>query len=234
MWLGPELREACPPEFQDRLTDVGGVNRYEEPNFRLVWGQSETIRAGGVWDVPGIEGVQHYKGYRDIPLDGGEACWVLQQWMPGEFWGTPSKWYLDNFDPSCGLQILGEYPYKGRYQTVFQLVSHGEVNGKKVTEHMPLSSYLVDVVVPIVVMAKQISEAEKRAVIAERKAREEEGRITQIEDSLKNAYPTFGEIRSAAGLSCLSVVQKKVEEIERHWASSVDFVRQRGKGLSIN
>ena len=28
----------CPQEFQDRLTEVGGRNKYDQPNFLCVWG----------------------------------------------------------------------------------------------------------------------------------------------------------------------------------------------------
>ena len=223
MWnLAPEQRLRCPEDFQARITAAGGVNCYDEPNFRVTWGQTETIRGGGVWDVPGLEGIQHYRGYRDVLADGGEACWNLMQWMPPEFWGTPAAWYMAGYDMSCGLQVLGEYPYRGRYLTIFPM------------KDMPLSSFIVDLLIPIVIWSKQITEEQKKAVIAERKARSEEAQVSQIEDSLRNAFPALGEIRSAAGLSCLSVVQKKVEQIERHWASGIEFVKQRGKGLSIN
>lgn len=236
MRLGP-IRQQCPPEFQQRVTDAGGVNKYDEPNFKIAWMGSETIRAGGVWENPDIPGVQHYAGYRDVLADVEGEGWAIRQWMPPEsvddlgtpIFGTPGKYYADNFDPSCGLQILAGYPYSGRYFTVFPLV-YKEGNR---TEIMPLSALLIDVIIPIVVMAKEITLEHKKMVIAERKAREDEARVSQIEAAIRDASPAFGEIRSAAGLSCLSVVQKKVEEIERHWAAGIDFVRQRGRGLSI-
>lgn len=231
MWqLALEQRLECPPDFQERITAAGGVNKYDEPNFKITWMGTETIRAGGIWENPDLPTVEHYRGYRDVLADVEGEGWALRQWMPAEFWGTPAQWYSDNFDPSCGMQILGGYPYSGRYMTVFPLVYH---DGKK-TEIMPLNSFLIDVVIPIVVMAKEITEIQKLAVIAEHKAKREAAQVSQIESSIRNAYPALGEIRSAAGLSCLSVVQKKVEAIERHWATGVDFVRQRGRGLSVN
>ena len=231
MWLlNREQRLECPAEFQDRVTLAGGVNKYDEPNFRLVWMGTETIRAGGIWENPEIPTIEHFRGYRDVLADVEAEGWALRQWMPAEFWDTSAKWYAENFDPSCGLQILGGYPYSGRYVTIFPLVYK---DGKQV-EIMPLNSFVVDVLVPIVVMAKEITELQKRAVIAENKARKEAQRVSKIEDSLRNAYPALGEIRSAAGLSCLSVVQKKVEAIERYWQTGVDFCRQHGRGLSVN
>lgn len=195
------------------------------------------MRAGGVWENPALPGVQHYAGYRDVLADVEGEGWAIRQWMEPDsvdedgvpIFGTPAQYYAANYDDSCGMQILGEYPYKGRYMTIFPLVYH---NGKE-TEIMPLNSFLLDVVIPIVIMARQVTLAHKKMVIAERKARKEEDLVSQIEASVRNASPRFGEIRSAAGLSCLSVVQKKIEQIERHWASGVEFVRRRGRGLSI-
>ena len=231
MWklAGPE-RLQCPPEFQSRINEVAGLNKYDEANFKIAWMGTETMRAGGVWDNPDIPGIEHYAGYRDVLADVEGEGWAIRQWMPAEFWGTPAAWYAENFDQNCGMQILGGYPYSGRYLTIFPLVYHGE-NG---TEVMPLNSFLIDVVIPIVLMAREITEAQKRAVVAERKARQEVAQVSQIEASLRNAFPALGEIRSAAGLACLSVVQKKMQEIERHWESGVQFVRQRGRGISIN
>lgn len=239
MWrIGPELRQHCPPEFQARVTHAGGVNKYDEPNFKITWMGSETIRAGGVWDNPNLPGVEWYRGYRDVLADVEGEGWAIRQWMAPDsvddhgnpIFGTPWKYYVDNYDPTCGMQILGGYPYSGRYFTVFPLVYK---EGKR-TEIMPLSSLLIDVVIPIVVMAKEMTLAHKQMVIAEQKARKYEAEVSQIEAAIKNASPAFGEVRSIAGLSCLSVVQKKIEQIERHWASGVEFIRQRGRGLSVN
>lgn len=237
MWRLSAERLECPEEFQARVTAAGGVNRYDEPNFKITWMGTETIRAGGVWENPELPTIEHYRGYRDVLADVEGEGWALRQWLPPDavddlgnpIFGTPAKYYADNFDDSCGLQILAGYPYSGRYMTIFPLVSH---DGKK-TEIMPLNSFLIDMVIPIVVWAKEISLAHKQLVIAEKKAREEAAQISQIEAAIKNAHPALGEIRSAEGLSCLSVVQKKVEQIERHWASGVNFVRQQGRGLSV-
>jgi hypothetical protein len=234
MQLAQEQRLSCPPEFQQRITEAGGVNKYDEPSFRIVWAQSHeaTIRAGGVWENPQIPTIEYYRGYRDVPVDGGEPHWLIQQWLPpdaedehgNKVFGSPAYYYAVNFDPSCNMQILGEYPYSGRYMTTFPLVS-------KDGFAMPLNSWLVDFVIPMIVWAKQISLLQKRAVIAERRAREKQNRTNEIADIIMSAKG-LGEIRSAEGLSCVSALQKKMESIERYWASGCDFVRKQGKGFS--
>lgn len=231
MWkLGPELRETCPEEFQERITEAGGFNRYDEPNFRLVWGQTATFRAGGSWEVAGAP---HFTGYRDLLSGSGEACWLLQQWHAPEEYGTPESYYVQNHDEASGLQTLGEYPYSGRYETVQPLVYRHVVGRELVSEAMPLSSFLIDVVVPIIVMCKDASIHAKRAVMEERRERERRAEENQIEASLRNAHPEFGEVRSAAALGCMSVVQKRVEQIEQHWKSAASLIRRQGKGLSV-
>ena len=70
-----ELYEV-PAWFQDKLTDLGGVNPFDEPNFRCVWGQGGQpeglYRAGGHWHV---EGQPSFVGYRDLLLGGGTPSW---------------------------------------------------------------------------------------------------------------------------------------------------------------
>jgi hypothetical protein len=223
-------RNVCPDDYRQRLVDIGGVNRYDEPNFRFCWGQTDCFRAGGVWEIPDQP---TYRGYRDLLVGMGERCWILQQWYSPEHYGTPCSYYVENFDETTGYQTLGEYPYKGRYETVFPLVWRGIVNGRLVTEHMPLSNFLIDTVVPIILLSRDISLLKRRAVFEDRREREKRAQESQIESALADAYPRLGEIRSSAHLACNSVIQKKVAEIERHWRGAVNTIRSRPKGLSV-
>jgi len=119
MWMiGKSERLHCPKQFQDRLTKEGGLNRYGQPNFKVVWGQTETMRIAG------------RDGYRETLTGFGEACWILMRWVPAETYGPPDIFYFENYDKSSGLQFMGEYPWKGRYQTLFPMRTMEEVNGK--------------------------------------------------------------------------------------------------------
>ena len=57
----------CPEEFQERLTEIGGINRYDEPNFVMVWseggGPNSMYRAGAAWAG---DGQIPFTGYRDL------------------------------------------------------------------------------------------------------------------------------------------------------------------------
>ena len=222
-------RNLCPEEFQARIREAGGLNRYDEANFKIVWGQTETFRAGGVWEAPGESA---FTGYRDLLLGMGERCWLLLQWQPPEKYGTPESYYVRNYDPETNLQTLGEYPYSGRYEIVQSFVWKGLVNGKLVVEHMPLSSLLIDLVVPIMREAQAVSMLRIRELARERREKQQLEQVNAIEDSIRNATPEWIS-RSAARLSCNSSVQKKAEQIEQHWKRAVTILRERGKGLSV-
>ena len=105
----------CPEEFQERLTEIGGVNRYDEPNFILVWSQggglNSMYRAGGAWEV---DGLPSFIGYRDLLIGGGVPCWALLQWHDASEYGTPEMYYVQNLDEDTQLQTLVEFPYNGR------------------------------------------------------------------------------------------------------------------------
>ena len=220
----------CPDEFQQRVTEAGGVNKYDEPNFKIVWMRSEFYRAGGKWS--GNDQVV-FEGYRDIPLSFDQG-WAIMQWQPPEKYGTPESYYVANYDEETNLQTLGEYPYRGRYEIVMPLTYKSFDKGVLTIEHMELSSLLIDLIIPVLYEAQEISWEKRKAWALEEKERKDREEVRDIEASLQNAYPAFGTAsRSAARLACNSVVQKKSEQIERHWKQAVRTIKQRGKGLSV-
>lgn len=224
-------RNVCPEEFQRCVEEAGGLNRYDKPNFRLIWGQTDTFRAGGFWHG---NGQVPFRGYRDILIGFNDPCWILQQWQPPEKYGTPEYYYLVNNDPESGLQTLGEYPYHGRYETVLPLMWKGVVNGKLKIEHMRLSTLLMDMIIPIIKETEGLSFVRRRALMQEHKERQDQEEVSKIEARLQDAYPAFGSAsRSSYRLGCNSVVQKKAEAIERYWKHAVKIISSRGKGLSM-
>src|ERR1700690_412130 len=104
-------RNYPPEEFQENLTRLGGVNRYDDPMFKRFWAQTETRRSGSTWSVDEAT----FTGYRDLLAGSGEPCWLLMQWHAPEEYGSPEAYYVANYDEESGLQLLGEYPYSGRY-----------------------------------------------------------------------------------------------------------------------
>lgn len=228
----------CPEEFQERLTEIGGVNRYDEPNFILVWSQgggpNSMYRAGGAWNV---EGLPSFTGYRDLLVGGGIPCWALLQWHDAAEYGTPEMYYVQNLDEETQLQQLGEYPYNGRYQLLYNL-RWTEMRGKELYfEAMPLNSYLLETVVPIIMAAKDISWEKTRAALLDIKAREDARDLAAIEDAMRAAaLPFHGNPVSYGKQGCrTSLVDKKIEAMQRNWNTimkrTADLGGLKGRGL---
>lgn len=223
----------CPEEFQARLTEVGGVNRYDEPNFLLVWSQGgdkeATYRAGGSWEV---EGLPSYKGYRDLLVGGGVPCWALLQWHDAIEYGTPEMYYVQNYDEDTGLQTLGEYPYQGRYQMLYNLRWTERVGNELKFEAMPLNSYLLDTIVPIILDARDISWEKTKAAMLDLKAREDAADAAMIEDVMRNnALPFRGSPVSYQKQGCrTALVDKKIEAMQKNWNKIMRNVSSLGGG----
>lgn len=227
-----------PEEFQERLTDIGGVNRYDEPNFIMIWsqggGEHATYRSGGAWDVEGLPSVY---GYRDLLVGGGVPCWALLQWQDALHYGTPEMYYVQNLDESTQLQDLGEYPYSGRYRLLYNLRWTEKRDNELIFEMMPLNSYLLDEVVPIILEAKEISHEKTLAAMKDIKEREDAADIAMIEDVMRSsALPFGGSPVSYGKQGCRTPqVDKKIESMQKNWNKMMvrasDLGGAKGRGL---
>jgi hypothetical protein len=225
----------CPEEFQERLTDIGGVNRYDEPNFLLVWSQGgcpqATYRAGGTWAG---EGQVSYTGYRDLLIGGGVPCWALMQWHNALEYGTPEIYYVQNYDVDSDLQTLGEYPYHGRYQMLYNLRWCEMRNGHMFFEMMPLNTFLLETVVPIITAAKDISWEQTKAAMRDLKEKEDKADINMIEDVMRSNSLAFkGNAVSYQRQGCrTSLVDKKIETMQRSWNKMMLNANRLGRGIN--
>jgi hypothetical protein len=212
--MSAQERNICPADFQDRLTFIGGVNRYDEPNFKLVWAQYETYTAGGVWSVD----EQYYRGYRQLLAGSGEPCWTLMQYHAPEEYGTPESYYVQNYDSDTGLQILGEYPHSGRWEVLYNLRWNSMENDRLTFHTMPLNNFLLDTVMPIILAAKDISYEKRKAAYEEMRARDEAEKLSEIERHLRDkAVPfTQGVSFSRQGIRS-TIVDQKMIEMQRMW-----------------
>lgn len=223
-----------PEWFQEKLTDIGGVNRYDAPNFRVVWGQGGQpeclFRSGGHWHV---EGQESFLGYRDLLIGGGTASWLLLQWEDAVVYGTPESYYVGNYDEETGLQDLGEYPYSGRYKMLYNMCWRDMSQGKMKIEAMPLNSFILDTVVPIILEARDISYEKTQAALRAIKEREDAADVNMVEDAMRDAKMAFKGPVSYARQGCrTSLIDKKVEQMSRHWNKMITNARTLGRGLS--
>jgi len=227
--LGSEMN-MTPPDFQERLTYVGGTNRYDEPNFILWWGQYAwgpgSFRAGGVWSVD----EKYFRGYRDLLKGSGEPCWVLGQWHSPEEYGTPERWYVENHDEASGLQILGEFAYFGRYECLFNLRWHELVNGRITFHTLPLNSRVFDVVAQIIHLAKDISIERTRAAYLAAREAEESAKLADVERHLRDrATPFSGAVSFTRQGVRSTVIDAKVRALQQKWSQLAKSAAQFSK-----
>lgn len=179
-------RRECPPDFQQRLTDAVGLNRFGEPNFIVAWGQQYTYTAGGVW------GHDHFFGYRQLMLSNsspsgkGVPCWMILEWHPPEDYETDAVYYFRNRDDVTGLQILGEYPYRGRYEIAFKLTSTEFSNGRLNVVHYHLDGMILDVLIPAIVEGQRMTMKQRLRRIREIEEKKERDFDSKVDAVLNN------------------------------------------------
>lgn len=198
-----EERLEPPPEYVEHLNSIGGLNRFGEPNFILVWGQTRTWRIYGQKEGGG-------KGQHTVLQFGGIPAWHIMAWKPPEAFGTPALWYALSWDPETRTHGLGDYPWRGDYVPCkFNLyvkriegggLSYGpggqvvDRPGRLIIDAMPLNHYILDLVIPNVIKELDITESQR--IIAGRKRREAEQRQAsqQAYDAYCDAAPAFGGV----------------------------------------
>jgi hypothetical protein len=139
-----------------------------------------------------------------------------------------------NYDEESGLQTLGEYPYSGRYQMLYNLRWCEMKDGRMLFEAMPLNTFLLDTVVPIIVQAKDISWEKTRAAMLDLKEKEDQADINMIEDVMRSsALPFKGGAVSYQKQGCrTALVDKKIEAMTRNWNKMMTNARSLGRGLN--
>lgn len=198
MWVIKSERREPPPEYVDHVTALGGLNRFDEPNFRLAWGQTETDCIYGF--AEGIGTGQHIR-----LTFGGIPAWHLMSWKPPETFGTPQLWDALSWQPETSSHLLGEFPYRGLYLGCnFRLYTQrfirqpgsdpGDPTEEMVIDAMPLAHWVLELLVPNVIKDQEITLTQKRIAIRNRMAAEEAERRQKTEDAYRNAAPAFGGV----------------------------------------
>lgn len=214
----PIERLRAPSHMQARLDEVGGLNRYGGSNFRLAWAQTETRREGGLWEAYG----EQFQGYRDVLLGDGNPHWMLLQWCDaGKCVDLPhlppqsgTAFYAETKCPTTGLAMLGEYPYRGSYQIALQLSAKWMVNGKLQVVGFPLSTEVIEMMVPVIRASMRVSIEAKLRAMKEEREKDEQYYATQVEDAYLSA-------RRKPTLAATAWLEDKQRSIERHWNAAL-------------
>lgn len=127
-----------PPDAWVKLLESCGKNRYEEPEFRMVWGPERMEWRGGNhadFDANGTL-LRRKAEMRLVPKYGTKPHWILERWLSPELYGTPENWRIQNLDMETGLLILGPYPSRGEYESCFRFADVDTDNPIHPTEEM--------------------------------------------------------------------------------------------------
>jgi hypothetical protein len=182
-----ETHEA-PAAICERLARAGGLNRYGEANFRVVWGGSRLAWIGGRWvdrDAHGNvirEAIELRQEPKYIPAE----RWHIERWMPPEAYGSPEEWFARTLETEDGIRIpaLGPYPSRGEYEHCFTL------EGPR-GEFLPLSAAACDWIVRAVAWSRRQTRRDGRQAIAAREERRERDWDRDADDLLDDAVPAF-------------------------------------------
>jgi hypothetical protein len=162
---------------------------------------------------------RYYLGYRDLLRGSGEPCWCLGQWHAPEEYGSPESYMVANYDEATGLQQLGEFPYRGRVEILYNLRYHEMENGKLTFHTMPLSTTTFDAIIPVIIAAKAVSiEKRKVAYLAAREAEEYE-KTQKVERHLRDqAIPYSGGVSFARQGIRSTVIDQKMRAMQQKWS----------------
>jgi hypothetical protein len=184
------LREAkeAPAEIQARVARAGGMNRFGEPNSRVVWGWSRLTWIGGRWadrDSSGNvirERIELRQAPKYIPHD----RWHIERWLPPEAYGTREQWYVQTIESEDGILIpaLGPYPSRGDYEHCFTVQdARGEI--------LPLTAAVCDAVVRAIEWTRQQHPRALRRALDRREERGERAWHAHADDLLDDAGRAF-------------------------------------------
>lgn len=166
------LRETheTPETVARRLYLAGGVNRYGEANYRVLWGWNRLGWIGGKFEDRDERGdlIREVVELRREPKYPQVNRWHVERWVPAEAYGSPRAWYAQTMERADGVSVaaLGPYPERGEYEHCFTL------QGRR-GEFVQLTPTIAEHVARAIEWARGRDHAAQRAKLYEREEREE-------------------------------------------------------------
>lgn len=111
-------------------------------------------------------------------------CWMILEWHPPEDYGSPAAYYYDNRDELTGLQILGEYPHRGRYEIAYRLNSQEFRDGKLRVANYHLDGWILDMLIPCILEGQKMDMKRRLQILREADEREEKDQDRKIDDAI--------------------------------------------------
>jgi hypothetical protein len=184
------LREVhdAPAAIQERVARAGGINRFGEPNFRVVWGGARLAWIGGRWTDHDVHGnvLREAIELRRVPKYIPEDRWHIERWMPPESYGSPDEWRAQTTEVEDGIRIpaLGPYPSRGEYEHCFTLQS---ISG----DFLPLTAAACDWIVRAIEWSRRQPRRANRNAISARESHRANDWERTADDMLDDAIPAF-------------------------------------------
>jgi hypothetical protein len=248
-WTLPNFEKLlCPPEYQEHLNAIGGLNRFDEPNFKLVWGATETEFIWGT-DANGRKGQHIVFKHQGIP------AWFMEVWKPPECFGTPELWYGTSWDEETQSHTLGEYPWRGLYMPAsFNLYVRNVTGGRtyysepdaKGHRHvieepselhidaMPITFWLLDLIIPNMFKEIDVTYEQKRVALMNRKLAESAEARAKAYDAYMDAAPAFFGKAGTYESNREAWMQKLKEKAAGMKLTAEDVQKIMGKGHKVH
>jgi hypothetical protein len=184
------LRETHEPPacVQYRLMRAGGLNRFNEPNFRVVWGWNRLAWIGGKFEDRNASGdlLRSVVELRQEPKYADVNRWHVERWLPPEAYGSPRQWYAQTIERADGISIpaLGPYPHRGEYEHCFTIQG---LRG----EFVQLTPTIVEKIAEAIEWSRGRSRAKRRERLYERESRNDNAYESWAFDLLDDAVPAL-------------------------------------------
>jgi hypothetical protein len=177
-----------PEHVARRLASAGGLNRYGEPNYRVVWGWNRLAWIGGKFEDRNEHGnlLREVVEMRREPKYPAVNRWHVERWVAPEAYGSPTAWDAQTMEMANGkcVPALGPYPERGEYEHCFTVQG---VNG----EFVQLTPTIVEQLARAIEWAGRQSRAKQRAGLYKREERRERGYETWAYDVLDDQAPAL-------------------------------------------
>ena len=163
-------RHEAPESVARRLAVAGGLNRYGEANYRVVWGWNRLGWIGGKFEDRDERGdlLREVVELRREPKYAAVNRWHVERWVPPEAYGSPRAWYAQTVESTEGKSVpaLGPYPARGEYEHCFTVQG---VDG----EFVQLTATIAERVARAIEWSRGMPKGKERERLYEREAREE-------------------------------------------------------------
>lgn len=174
-----------PKALHDYLGEIGGLNVYGDPLFRIAWSNNLTKETRLPWP-PAVSRITE----RPHRLKYGKALvtdrFIVEKWEPASSYGNPADWVDTGWKAGFGYVDYGPYPSRGKYNLVDTVEGVDSLGAPCFL--MPTRQYL-RTVVDTVHYIKGISVLEQQYMAEAREEIEEkaqfERRLAMIKDANK-------------------------------------------------